>query len=76
MAYLDAQQVLKKVFDATNNALRVQMKLPEYTAAPSSPEKGDVVLADRATWDPLTKGSGGAYPVWYNGTAWVALDSQ
>jgi hypothetical protein len=46
------------------------------TAAPGSPTQGQVCLADRTNWDPLGKGSGGPYFVWYNGSAWVAIDSQ
>ena len=46
------------------------------TAAPGTPTQGQMCLADRATWDPLSKGSGGPYFVWYNGSAWVAIDSQ
>lgn len=37
---------------------------------------GMIVRADRTTWDPLGKGSGGSYLVWYNGAAWRAPDQQ
>jgi hypothetical protein len=50
--------------------------LPVLTAAPASPAQGDLALADRATWDPLSKGFGGPYLVWYNGAAWVAPQNQ
>jgi hypothetical protein len=30
-------------------------------------------VADRVTWDPAGKGSGNAYPVFYNGSTWNAL---
>jgi hypothetical protein len=46
------------------------------SAVPAAPWEGQMVLADRVTWDPLAKGSGGSYYVWYNGTTWAALDSQ
>lgn len=46
------------------------------TEAPGSPVAGLLVLADRTTWDPLGKGSGGAYFAWYNGSAWRAPDAQ
>ena len=50
-----------------------------YTAEPTSgeaPVYGCRVLADRANWDPASKGSGGAYWVWYDGSGWVAIDAQ
>ncbi len=52
-----------------------------YTAAPTgseSPAPGCIVFADRATWDPLAKGSGGAYLVMYLGatSGWGALTGQ
>ena len=46
------------------------------SAAPANPSSGMVCLADRVNWDPLSKGSGGPYIVWFNGTNWVAIDSQ
>lgn len=46
------------------------------SSEPSTPSQGMVCLADRANWDPLSKGSGGPYFVWFNGTAWAAIDSQ
>jgi hypothetical protein len=52
------------------------MGLPVLTAAPANPYQGLMVIADRATWDPKSKGSGGPYPVWYNGSAWKLLSEQ
>lgn len=46
------------------------------TAAPAAPVTGMLSIADRATWDPLAKGSGGPYFVWYNGSAWASLSGQ
>ena len=48
-------------------------KLAVSTAAPASPSVGMFAVADRATWDPASKGSGSAYPVFYNGSTWNAL---
>ena len=45
-------------------------------AAPSSPWTGMQALANRTGWDPLAKGSGGAYWVWWSGSAWLAIDAQ
>ena len=53
-----------------------QVGLSVLTAVPSNPYKGMIVIADRATWDPMSKGSGGPYPVWYNGSAWALLSGQ
>jgi len=52
-----------------------------YAAAPTgseSPIQGCTVFADRVTWDPLGKGSGGAYQVMYLGetSGWGALTGQ
>ena len=54
----------------------VSMGLSVLTAVPSNPYQGMIVIADRATWDPMSKGSGGPYPVWYNGSAWALLSGQ
>lgn len=34
---------------------------------------GVITVADRATWDPLAVGSGNAYPVYYDGSAWKSM---
>ena len=52
------------------------LHLSAQSAAPGSPSTGDIALANRTNWDPLSKGSGGPYPVWYNGSAWVSLAGQ
>ena len=49
------------------------MRLVKQTAAPASPVEGMIAVADRVTWDPASKGAGGSYPVYYNGTTWTAL---
>jgi hypothetical protein len=46
------------------------------TAEPDLRWPGMIVRADRATWDPLSKGSGTSYLCWWNGTAWAMLDTQ
>lgn len=51
-------------------------KLTPLAAAPASSSQGMIALANRTGWDPLTKGSGGPYLVWYDGSAWVSLTSQ
>jgi hypothetical protein len=49
------------------------LTLTVSTVAPASPTVGMFAVADRATWDPASKGSGNAYPVFYDGSAWNAL---
>jgi hypothetical protein len=53
-----------------------QVGLQVLTAVPTNPYAGMIVIADRATWDPKSKGSGGPYPVWYNGSVWKLLNEQ
>lgn len=68
---------LKDVQDSLKKLDVDYLDLPEaLTAAPSYKWTGMIVRADRTNWDPLTKGSGGSYLVWYNGSAWRALDQQ
>jgi hypothetical protein len=49
------------------------MKLVPQTSAPSSPPSGSFAVADPASWDPASKGGSDTYPVFFNGTSWVAL---
>lgn len=49
------------------------MKLAPLDAAPTSPVEGMITVANRVDWDPASKGSGNSYPVYYDGTAWVAM---
>jgi hypothetical protein len=32
-----------------------------------------LAIADRITWDPVSVGSGNAYPVFYDGAAWIKM---
>lgn len=43
---------------------------------PTTKWTGLQALADRVGWDPLAKGSGGAYWVWWSGAAWLAPGTQ
>jgi len=49
------------------------LSLTKSNTAPVSPSEGMIAVADRVTWDPAAKGSGGSYPVYYDGTTWNAL---
>ena len=56
------------------------MYLLPQNSEPDSADTGGLGLragmfatADQINWDPASKGSGGAYPVFFNGTSWVAL---
>jgi hypothetical protein len=56
----------------TVNATKI-LKLTPVTTEPVSPTAGTFAVADRTNWDPATKGSGNAYPVFYDGGVWHAL---
>ena len=47
--------------------------LTPSTSAPSSPTAGTYATAQPPTWDPGSKGGSTPYPVFYNGSSWVAL---
>lgn len=49
------------------------LRLSPLSAAPTGISAGVFAVADRTNWDPASKGTGGAYPVFYNGTSWNAL---
>jgi hypothetical protein len=49
------------------------LRLSPLSAAPTGLTAGVFAVADRTNWDPAGKGSGAAYPVFYNGTSWNAL---
>lgn len=49
------------------------LRLTPLSAAPTGILAGVFAVADRTNWDPASKGTGGAYPVFYNGTSWNAL---
>jgi|TARA_B110000211_G_scaffold57884_1_gene64692 cytoskeletal protein CcmA (bactofilin family) len=48
-------------------------KLKSLATEPNTPTLGMIAVADRATWDPVSVGSGNPYPVFYDGAAWVKL---
>jgi hypothetical protein len=45
-------------------------------SAPTNPNTGTLAIADRVNWDPASVGSGTAYVVWYNGSAWRRINEQ
>jgi hypothetical protein len=53
--------------------IRGIMKLYPLGTAPSDPTAGMFAVANRTGWDPASKGSGNAYPVFYDGATWIAL---
>ena len=56
MAMLDGQLgVLSRALNGSTQHTAVALQ--PLAAAPSNPQQGWLVLADRATWDPLAKGS-------------------
>ncbi len=47
--------------------------LPTLTATPSSPQAGQMALADGVSWDPISQGGTSPYMVIYTGTSWIGL---
>lgn len=47
--------------------------LPTLTAAPSSPQAGQMALADGVSWDPMSQNGGVPYMVIYTGTGWLGM---
>ena len=47
--------------------------LPTMTAAPTSPQAGQMALANGTSWDPITQGNGAPYMVIYTGSAWIGM---
>lgn len=73
------EDAIVREYSLVGGALGLLNSSKLYTAEPTGDEApifGCRVLADRVTWDPLSKGSGGAYWVWYDGSSWIAIDGQ
>jgi len=47
--------------------------LPTLTAAPATPQAGQMALANGISWDPIAQGNGAPYMVIYTGTAWIGM---
>jgi hypothetical protein len=47
--------------------------LPTMTAAPTSPQAGQMALADGVSWDPIAQNNGAPYMVIYTGTSWIGM---
>ena len=48
-------------------------RMAALSAAPTTPSLGMIAVADRTTWDPVSVGSGNAYPVFYDGATWIKM---
>ncbi len=46
------------------------LRLKPLDAAPAGAVVGSFAVADRVNWDPASVGSGGAYPVFFDGSSW------
>jgi hypothetical protein len=71
--------VMREYVRGEDHLLAMVSSTKTYSAEPTGseyPAIGCIVKADRATWDPLSKGSGGGYLVRWTGSAWVAIDAQ
>jgi hypothetical protein len=47
--------------------------LPTLTAAPATPQAGQMALANGTSWDPIAQGNGAPYMVIYTGSAWIGM---
>ena len=47
--------------------------LPTLTAVPSTPQAGQMALADGVSWDPIAQNNGAPYMVIYTGSAWIGM---
>jgi len=47
--------------------------LPTLTATPSSPQAGQMALANGTSWDPIAQNNGAPYMVIYTGSAWIGM---
>jgi hypothetical protein len=50
--------------------------LPTLTAVPSTPQAGQMALADGVSWDPIAQNNGAPYMVIYTGSAWIGMGSS
>lgn len=51
------------------------LQLTALDAAPLGISTGAIAVADRTNWDPAARGTGAAYPVFYDGTSWIDFAS-
>jgi len=49
--------------------------LPTLTADPTTPQAGQMALANGTSWDPIAQNNGAPYMVIYTGTTWMGLGS-
>lgn len=56
-----------------NISLEKTITLAVSTDQPVTPIAGTIAVADSISWDPASKGPSSPYPVFYDGTSWVAL---
>jgi len=66
-------------FEATSSTMTVDranigsvISLEPQTSEPGQASTGTIAVADGLNWDPASAGPG-AYPVFYDGTAWVSM---
>ena len=47
--------------------------LPTMTSAPTSPQAGQMALANGTSWDPIAQNNGAPYLVVYTGSSWIGM---
>lgn len=70
--YLSINNNTNYVADATLD-VNGFMKLSPLATEPTSALEGMIAIADGTNWDPVSKGTGNSYPVYYDGTGWIAF---
>ena len=43
------------------------------TSAPTSPQAGQMTLANGTSWDPIAQNNGAPYLVIYTGSSWIGM---
>jgi hypothetical protein len=71
--YTGQDESARTQFSRLSEVLTGELVVPLHNVAPTRPRIGRVVVADGVNWDPLTAGV--PRLVWFNGTAWVALNA-
>ena len=71
--YSGDDQSAAQMFLLLQAIINGQVDVPVHRAEPAKPRLGRMVVADGTDWDPLSAGV--PRLVWYNGSAWVALDA-
>ena len=71
--YVGSDPSVAEQFQRLAEILTGEIEIPLHYREPDRPRIGRIVVADGTEWDPISAGV--PRIVWYNGTAWKALDA-